>query len=64
MNLYTFFRENDKVVYGTAVDGRSVFFFKGFVSAEEAKNAILAPFKGVERAWHETSLIGEWSEIQ
>ncbi len=64
MSLYTFYQENDKVVYGTTVDGRSVFFFKGFVSEEEAKNAILAPFKGVKRTWIETSLIGEWSEIQ
>lgn len=64
MTLYTFYQENDKVVYGTVVNCESVFFFKGFASEEEAKNAILAPFKGVERMWHETSLIGEWSEIQ
>lgn len=37
MKLYTFFRENEKVVYGTAVNGKSVFFFSGFNSAEEAK---------------------------
>lgn len=37
MKLYTFFRENEKVVYGTAVNGKSFFFFSGFNSAEEAK---------------------------
>lgn len=39
MKLYTFFKNNDKVVYGTAVNGKSVFFFSGFASAEEAKKA-------------------------
>jgi hypothetical protein len=64
MKLYTFFRENEKVVYGTSVNGKSFFFFSGFNSAEEAKETILARYEGVERVWYETSLIGEWSEIE
>lgn len=64
MRLYTFFKCHEKVVYGTTVNGKSVFFFKGFTSAEEAKAAILEPYKGFEREWYETTLIGEWSEIQ
>ena len=39
MKLYTFFADENKVVYGTAVNGKSFFFFSGFNSAEEAKNA-------------------------
>lgn len=65
MKLYTFYQQDNKVVYGTSVKGKSFFFFSGFNSAEEAKQAILASYKGVERVWHETSLnIGEWSEIE
>jgi hypothetical protein len=64
MKLYTFFRENEKVVYGTAVNGKSFFFFSGFNSAEEAKQAILKTKKGIEKIWFETSLIGTWSEIE
>lgn len=41
MNLYTFFRENDKVVYGTFAEGRTQFFYSGFASADEAKKATL-----------------------
>lgn len=37
MKLYTFYREGEKVVYGTVANGKSVFFFSGFASAEEAK---------------------------
>ena len=37
MKLYTFYQESNKVVYGTSVNGKSVFFFSGFASAEEAK---------------------------
>lgn len=64
MKLYTFYQQDDKVVYGTSVNGQAYFFFKGFASAEEAKEAILSSFKGFERTWHETSLVGEWSEIE
>lgn len=39
MKLYTFYKENDKVVYGTAVNGQRQFFYSGFSSAEEAKEA-------------------------
>ena len=39
MKLYTFYQQDNKVVYGTAVNGKSVFFFSGFASAEEAKQA-------------------------
>lgn len=37
MKLYTIYKENDKVVYGTFADGKSQFFYAGFSSAEEAK---------------------------
>lgn len=39
MNLYTFFKENNKVVYGTFAEGATHFLYSGFESAEEAKNA-------------------------
>lgn len=37
MTLYTFYQENDKVVYGTFAEDKIQFFYKGFDSAEEAK---------------------------
>lgn len=64
MKLYTYLNESGKVVYGTSVNGKSFFFFGGFASAEEAKEAILSRYTGVERTWLETALVGEWSEIQ
>lgn len=39
MTLYTFYQENDKVVYGTFAEGKTQFFYSGFTSAEEAKKA-------------------------
>ena len=39
MKLYTFYKENNKVVYGTSVEGKSQFFYSGFESAEQAKKA-------------------------
>lgn len=39
MKLYTFYKEGEKVVYGTFVEGATRFFFSGFESAEDAKNA-------------------------
>lgn len=64
MALYTYYNQGEKVVYGTAVNGKSVFFFSGFKSAEEAKETILSQYTGIEKTWFETSLEGEWSEIQ
>ena len=76
MKLYTFFKQDEKVVYGTAVDGKSMFFFSGFKSAEEAKETTLlahleykkadrpkAPI-GLLKAEIEMVLSGEWSEIE
>jgi hypothetical protein len=37
MKLYTFYKESEKVVYGTFAEGQTRFFFSGFSSAEEAK---------------------------
>ena len=37
MKLYTFYQDNEKVVYGTAVNGKNMFFYSGFASAKEAK---------------------------
>ena len=39
MTLYTFFKDDNKVVYGTFAEGATRFFYSGFESAEEAKNA-------------------------
>lgn len=39
MTLYTFYQENDKVVYGTFAEGETQFFYSGFASTEEAKKA-------------------------
>lgn len=64
MTLYTHYKKADKVVYGTTANGKCFFFYKGFQSAEEAKAEILAQYTGIEKVWHETSLVGKWSEIQ
>lgn len=39
MKLYTFYQEDEKVVYGTTANGKTFFFYKGFNSAEDAKQA-------------------------
>lgn len=39
MKLYTIYKDNDKVVYGTFAEGKTQFFYNGFSSAEEAKKA-------------------------
>lgn len=64
MKLYTFFTDNNRVVYGCTINGQAYFFYKGFTSANEAKEEILSRFTGIERTWHETSLQGKWSEIE
>lgn len=64
MELYTLFKDNEKVVYGTSVDGKAFFFFSGFNSAEEAKQTILETKKGIEKTWFETSLQGTWKQIK
>ena len=64
MTLYTCFKQDEKVVYSTAVDGKTFFFFSGFNSVEEAKQTILESKKGIEKIWFETSLQGTWKEIQ
>ena len=76
MKLYTFYKNGEKVVYGSAVNGKTVFFFSGFNSAEEAKETTLlahleykkadrpkAPI-GMLRAEIEMVLSGKWSEIE
>ena len=37
MTLYTFYKQDEKVVYGTVVNGKTFFFFSGFNSADEAR---------------------------
>ena len=64
MILYPYYNQDGKVIYGTTVSGKSYFFFNGFESAEEAKEAILSRYTGIEKTWFETSLEGEWSKIQ
>jgi hypothetical protein len=76
MKLYTFYKCENKVVYGTVVNGKSVFFFSGFSSADEAKEATMkahleykkadrpkAPV-GMLQAELEMVFSGEWSEIE
>ena len=64
MKLYTYCNQNNKFVYGTAVNGKSYFFFSGFKTADEAKEFILSHYTGIAKEWFETSLEGEWSRIQ
>ena len=64
MTLYTYYNQDGKVIYGTFVSDKSYFFFSGFESVEEAKEAILSQYTGIEKIWVETSLEGEWSKIQ
>lgn len=76
MKLYTFYKTEDKVVYGTAVNGKVVFFFSGFASAAEAKEEtrrLHLEFKKQDRpkapscileAEIDMVLDGEWSRIQ
>ena len=64
MKLYTYCNQNGKFVYGTAVNGKSYFFFSGFKTAEEAKEFILSHYTGIAKEWFETSLEGEWSRSQ
>lgn len=64
MTLYTFYKTDEKVVYGTSVNGKAYFFYKGFNSAEEAKKIIIDSADGFHKVWIETTLIGNWSEIQ
>ena len=39
MKLYTFFKNGEKLVLGTFVEGKTRFFYKGFSSEQEAKAA-------------------------
>lgn len=76
MKLYTFFKQEDKVVYGAAVNGKSVFFFSGFSSAEEAKaetKKLHLEYKkqdrpkapvGILESEIDMVLSGEWGEIE
>lgn len=77
MRLLTIFKENEKVVYGTAVCGKLFFFFSGFNSIEEAKQTVIEAhityklekstnqeIKPLIRTQVEMSLDGEWSEIE
>lgn len=76
MELYTFYKENEKVVYGTTVNGKLFFFFSGFESAKEAKTACIESHKQFYKQKHqrisdslaealvEPFFDGEWSEIQ
>ena len=76
MKLYTFYKEDKKVVYGTTANGKTFFFFKGFSTAEEAKEETLkahleykrkdrpkAPI-GMLKAELEMVFSGEWTEIE
>lgn len=77
MTLYTFLKDEDKVVYGTTTGGRIFFFYSGFASAEEAKETCIELHKSFQKQAH--SIIsdslaeaivrpefdaGKWSEIE
>lgn len=77
MTLYTFFKENEKVVYGTTTQGRVFYFYSGFESANAAKKACIELHKKFQKEKHKNisdSLAealtepifnsGEWSEIE
>ena len=76
MKLYTFYKGENKVVYGTAVNGKTAFFFSGFSSAEEAKEETMKAHLEHRKADHpkapvgmlqaelEMVFSGEWSEIE
>lgn len=76
MKLYTFYKIEDKVVYGAAVNGRSVFFFSGFESTEEAKSETKRThLEYKKQKWPKVPvcvleaeidmvLAGEWSRIE
>lgn len=64
MTLYTYHKTENTAIYGIAINGISHFFFSGFDTAEEAKDAILSQYTGIEETWMKTFLIGEWSPIQ
>ena len=64
MKLYSYCNQNNKFIYGTAINGKSFFFFSGFKAAEEAREFILSYYTGIDKTWFETSLKGEWSRIQ
>lgn len=65
MTLHTYCNTDNKFIYGTAVNGKSFFFFSGFKTADAAKEYILSHYKGISRTILETSFeSGEWSRIQ
>lgn len=76
MKLYTFFENDNKIVYGTAVGGKTFFFYKGFASADDAKKATSTLHLEYKKSSHPNApvgmlqaeidmvLEGEWSEIE
>ena len=76
MKLYTFYNDDDKLVFGTFAEGKTQFFFSGFTNAEAAKAAtkelhIALKRKasprvplGILECEVEMVLSGEWSEIE
>lgn len=77
MKLYTFFQNENQVVYATVTNGKTFFFYSGFATVEEAKKATLAlhvrlkkqqfprtPTSLLECEVEMTLSNGEWSEIE
>lgn len=77
MTLYTFYKTDEKVVYGTTANGKVFYFYSGFESANEAKKACIELHKKFHKEKHpniSNSLAealtepifnsGEWSEIE
>ena len=65
MKLYTYCNTENRLIYGTTVNGKHYFFFSGFKSAEEAKELLLAKTKGISKTILENTLHNaEWSRIE
>lgn len=76
MNLKTLYQENENVVYYTILNGKTYFFFKGFSTAEEAKQKTFNVYLNIKRNQRPKApigllkeeidylLLGEWSEIE
>lgn len=64
MRLIKFYENGENQVFAIAIDGKSYFFYSGFESAEDAKEAIIGTTTGIQKNILEVGLCGEWSEIE
>jgi hypothetical protein len=64
MRLIKFYENGENQVFAIVIDGKSYFFYSGFESAEDAKDAIIGTATGIHKTLLEVGLCGEWSEIE